>query len=210
MINYRQLTGLPKPVVGNAVNIRIAEKTSYVQMIRSYESVLSTKLLDFFKQLGLTPAFCTLFGEQYKQESGIWIHSDILWKDNTWIKLPFGINWELIPSETYFSWWDTGSLSECYPDSLENTSWCQTDGFEFGQQGIHYGYRENNSAEGCTLVEQLKMQFMTPYLVRADVPHSVEYKTTYKHRIGISVRFPVEQVSTWETALNIFEPYFIK
>jgi hypothetical protein len=210
MINYRQLTGLPKPVVGNAVNIRIGEKQSYVQMVRDYETVLSAKLLEFFQQLGLTPSFCSLFGEQHKQESGIWIHSDILWKDDRWVKLPFGINWELIPSDTHFSWWDTGTLEECYPESTANTEWCQTDGFEFGQQGIHYGARENNSAEGCECIEQLKMEFMTPYLVRADVAHSVEYTTTYKHRIGVSVRFPVEQVPTWERALEIFEPYFKK
>jgi hypothetical protein len=101
-------------------------------------------------------------------------------------------------------------VPECYPESANNTAWCEADGFKNGQQGIHYGHRQNMDTSKFALLETLKYKFNVPYLVRTDIPHNVEYSTTFKHRLGLSVRFPLDQIPTWEQALEIFNPLIAK
>jgi hypothetical protein len=210
MNNFKELIELPKPVQVDKLKEIANSKTSYVHMVRDYESLLTPALLQFFKSLGLTPEFCSVFGHNGVKESKIWVHTDIRYDNNHWVRLPCGINWELVPSDTYFHWWDTKDQLECYPESSDNTAWCEADGFKNGQQGIHYGHRQNMDTSNFELIETLKYTFNVPYLVRTDIPHNVEYSTTFKHRLGLSVRFPLEQIPTWERALDLFAPLLAK
>ena len=206
MNNYKELIALPTPVLPHRLLEIAANKHSYVHMVRDYKSLLNPALLDVLANLGLTPEFCTVFGRTSVQESKIWAHTDIRYVDNKWVKLPCGINWELVPSDTYFHWWDTKDAKECYPESADNTEWCEPDGFPNGQQGIHYGSRQNMDMSQFECLETLKYKFNVPYLVRADIPHSVEYKTNHKQRFGLSIRFPLDQIPTWDRAVEVLRP----
>lgn len=210
MTNYRPLQNIPLDLNNDYLSECIQQKEQYVHMIDDWNSLLGPNIKKLFNNLNLTPQFVSLFGKQQLAEQKIWIHTDILWKDNQWIKLPFGINWELYPSDTYFNWWDTKDQTECYPPSIDNSTWSQATNTKFRQQGIHYGTRENYDFHNSEIIETLKFEPNTAYLVRADVPHNVEYKTDNIHRIGISIRFPVEQIATWQQALSTFDPYIKK
>lgn len=215
--NYKILKGLPNPVNSIALLDTFNKKQVYVQMATNVEEVVSPELLQVFKDLGLTPNFFCLFGKSIHNEpqdyispqaGKIWVHTDIRYLDGAWHKMPFGLNWELVPGKTYFTWWDTKDAEECYPPATENSQWCQPDSLDYGLQGIHYGHRGNHDASSFDVLETIKMDYNTPYLVRADIPHSVSYVTKHKQRIGFSVRFPLEQIPTWERALEVFKPLY--
>lgn len=208
MPNFKKLKMLPSPVNSTVLFDTFQKKEVYVQMARNIDELLSPEILKVFADLGVTPEFCGLFGQKNVSSSKIWIHTDLRYVNNQWTKMPFGINWELVPSNSYFTWWDTKDMKECYPPDPENSAWCQPDGFEYGLQGIHYGSRETADTGIAEPLETIKLEYQVPYLVRADIPHSVAYATRHKQRIGLSVRFPLEQVPTWERALEVFEPLF--
>jgi hypothetical protein len=214
MSNYRELQGLPDPVI-HASLIKcmkhVTQKNDYVKEISDFESILSPALLDAFDNIGISPINCYLFGFAKNQQQKIWIHTDIVSDDNQWVRLPFGINWELVPSTTIFNWWDVEGQIEHYPDASMHAP---------GQrrlQGIHYSDRVSEFTDKtvldfdrCKIIESVEFKHHTPYMVKVGIPHNVEYKTTHSQRIGLSVRFPIHQIPTWERALEVFDTFIKK
>jgi hypothetical protein len=147
----------------------------------------------------MKPWFLAHFG--YVPETPITeslVHTDIYNFNGQWIRLPFGINWDLSPGTTEFNWYST-ELEEIYPSLTIK-----------GFRGIHYGSERNRDAEQhCTKLGSLLIERNTPYLVRADIPHKVIYtRPENEFRIGISLRVFPTVAKTWDEALTVFKPLF--
>ena len=219
MSNYRELHTLPNPVDPKLLVKWLAKKSLYIQSIPDCSSLLSQELLSRFDKIGITPECCYLFGLMECQERNTWIHTDLVSRDNQFIKFPCAINWELTPGNATFNWWEIEG-PEVYPNPSVHG---QVDGYHL--LGIHYETASINddplnkydrdtigskTLDNGKIIESLELKFNTPYLVKVDVPHSVVYSTQSRQRIGLSVRFTAQQIPTWERALEVFDLFINK
>lgn len=169
------------------------------------KDVLTEEIINAISSLGLDISYVVVFKTYNRPFGNIEkrvIHTDLVWKENKWIKMPFGINWEIgdDSNDSIFQWWDMSAHSEHYPSSgHENLN-------NFSKlSGLHYSQRFNLGApEGSILLEETKLDRAT--LVRTDVPHSVIY--TGSKRMSVSIRF--KQNISWNEAVEIFKPLILE
>ena len=169
------------------------------------EEVLTSEILDCFKNIGLRPKMVVLFGKNTKEvkPADRMIHSDVA-LDKTiqqqWRKLVAGVNWEIEGSYNDFFWYDMGEIKECWPDEILYS------GSKFNYlNGIHYGERFKMGIPGTAKILD-KTTIDGPTLVRTDIPHSTLYNNPTTTRVGVSVRFHEEDFDhSWDTALEKFE-----
>jgi hypothetical protein len=166
------------------------------------ELVLSAQLLDRFKSIGASVRTVVLFGQRpgsvpVKEQR--LIHSDVVNDTGSqWEKITCGINWEFYAyTVTKFHWWDTGSLTEVWPDGLSD--------YYNKLNSIQYGHRLKRGTDGARLLDTAEITHATPTLVRTDIPHSTEWNTVTEPRLNISVRFS-ETWHSWEEAVRFFRP----
>ena len=211
MSHYVSLGKFPKPLSSATILKLCNNHQNYVGVIENPNEMISDELLLFLKDLSLVPNLALVFTSSKSEQSPgisprsgkVWVHTDLLWSSDQWCKIPCGINWELTPSVTEFIWWDTKDAEECYP---ENELYGRKKTF----QGIHYGNRNNIEFSDFEKLESVQLRMDAPCLVRTDIPHSVTYQSTSSlPRIGLSLRFPLEQIPTWERAVEIFRPVTI-
>lgn len=162
---------------------------------------VNADLLSVFDSMGLRPRMIACFGMLNQQVAKSTIHNDIGWIDNTWQSLPFGINWEMTPSDMTFSWWDTSGFEKIFPD--ENTPKVNVWGIKYNNN------RHVSDSTGYKCLDTFKPKYKVPFLARTDVPHQVAYKTDADNRIAISIRFDNKDLPTWEDAVTKFQPFFL-
>jgi hypothetical protein len=164
---------------------------------------LHEDLLVTLNNLNIKPLMFYNFGSINNQLTTTALHRDVIYEDNIWKSMPMGINWDLTPGTTSFRWYDPLSCPEVMPPVLKDLD--HTSPF-----GIHYIKRYNKDFSQMKEVGYLDVQRNTPYLVRTDVVHQITYTCDTDTRMGISLRFKIDDIPTWERALQVFDQYIIK
>jgi len=169
------------------------------------EEVLTSEILDCFKNIGLRPKMVVLFGrgDNTSTPKDRMIHSDVAFNNKVpgnWQRLVAGVNWEIEGSHNDFYWYDMTGVKECWPDEpLASTS-------KFNYlNGIHFGQRYKlGIPETAKLLDQTTID--GPTLVRTDIAHATLFNNPTTTRVGVSVRFHEEDFDhSWDTALEKFE-----
>ena len=217
MILYKKLNLCSSPLKGDPMPELMAKKEEFWKQVDNapvgvykhlyanddIEKYISPVLLSLLNQLNIKPAILINFSE-YGDTHETWLHRDLTWLGDDWIPLEFGLNWELAPGKTTFNWYTEKSGS----DVCNTSAWPQRIGLANTWprsfiNGVRY-YDENQLRK----IGSLTFDINTAYLVRTDIPHKVVSESPYGWRKCISVRFFVQDVPTFNKALEIFEPFF--
>ncbi len=206
---FFQELNLPVPVdkssVEEILNLkRNSEYRPYLFLTKQPVKFLTKEIVELFSSLNIYPDTLIAFGHvddiNYKSSKPL-IHSDIIYDNEKWKKVPFAINWELTDLNPKFSWWDPNHLQEIYPKEIINN-----DVFKFGN-GIHYGSRMNRDSSAMRCLESYVHNQNQAVMIRTEIPHSVTYQSGRLSRTSISLRFPLDQISSWNCALEILKPF---
>lgn len=200
-INYHRLNLVGAPLVHN-------DLTAYTQneynFFEDLDNFLAPELLEQFKRIGLTPSVAIVFSLNYssrtEEDSSRFVHSDLTWNNNRWQSVPFGINWELNSDvSSTVSWYDVSGCIQHLPPADPVHPWTHLSGIFY--QG------------SPRVIEQARIdsrQNSSPVLFNTSVPHAVSFATTAPYRCGLSVRFSLDQVATWDSAVNKFQDFICK
>jgi hypothetical protein len=175
---------------------------NYQTLHYNIEKYLHEDLLNSLDSINLKPFFFIHFGAPNQKEFSTILHSDLYKENAQWVPMPVGIAWELTPGTTNFKWYDTSAIKEVPP-----TKELPFKPADFNSN--HYIRRFSKDTTDCILLENLIMERNTPYLVRSDIPHQVDYTCTVPTRISINLRFQIKDIPTWEKALEVFKPLII-
>jgi len=177
-------------------------------------------IVDTLEKLGLPIKYFVDFGKKDVESARSFLHSDICYYNQKWTKIPMAINWDLTPGDTQFSWYDVGNLVPTDPPEPEINKLSVT----IPQQHITKNFtiqlykdtsetdydRNNYDVSSCRLLESLRIEHSTAYLVRTDVPHQIIYRSeNATGRMGISIRFDLDKVSTWDQAIDMLQPLIV-
>jgi len=210
MVLYKQLTLTGLSLLGESVERLMEEKlewinaggvsSAHVYLSDDIQNTLSSELLNQLQSIGLTPAVVVNFSEHGKTYETP-IHSDLTLYNDSWVPMPFGINWELAAGVTIFNWYDNKGhfyTAPRYKD--ETTAWprCMLNGTR---------YRPTQLRD-FEKIDSVRLLPTTAYLVRTDMPHQVVSESPGGLRIAISIRFPLDQVGSWQQALEVFRPFY--
>lgn len=191
-----------------------AQKTGnrpYIYATNHFKDYLNPSLINIFDSLNISPDTLVIFGHENDRDFHLrpMIHSDIRFCKNSWIDSPCAINWEITDSTAQFYWWDVKGAKKCYPPAWNDTQYFpppDSDSYfeKLLASGIHYTKWMNFNSENYSRIDSCMLNNKHPILIRTDIPHSVEY-SNFKDRISVSLRFPVEQISSWDSAVEIFK-----
>jgi hypothetical protein len=173
------------------------------------DQLIKPEILESFAVIGLKPAFLLIlhrpgwFASKVKFQENTKVHTDLTGVDGKYIKVPFAVNWQLTPGETFFSWWDTKDADEVWPahPPVDHTVRCYLNSILYNSADT-FEYKKYDCTE--------TVKFEKPMLVRTDRPHSVIYNTGDQVRLSISIRFNVANTPDWDTAVRLFEPLTVK
>ena len=209
MSNFFQELNLPLPIdeITKEKILDIKRESvfrPYLFLTRTPETFLNKEILSIFSKINIFPDTMIVFGHvddfDYSSVNSL-IHSDIIFNQNQWKKVPFAINWEFDDINPVIKWWDTSALLEIYPKGIP-----KTDFFKYGQ-GIHYGSRRNTDSSKMVCLEQHTMIKSRAVMIRTEIPHSVYYDPGSLSRTSVSLRFSTDKIFSWELALNTFKNF---
>lgn len=173
-----------------------------VFLTKNPEEFLNEKIIQSLSKINIFPDTMIVFGHvdnvNYKSINSL-IHSDIIFTENGWRKVPFAINWELDEIGSILKWWDTSALPDVYPNDFS-----KNEIFRSGQ-GIHYGHRRNTDTSKMNCLNEYQHKKMKAVMIRTEIPHSVYYNSGFESRTSVSLRFPLDKIPSWESALNTFK-----
>lgn len=185
----------------------------YRSLILDIENFVSSDLKEVFNSLGLQPNIGILFGFANKKDfiSKPSPHTDLIWQNNKWNKVPFALNWELTPTNPIAFWYDIDPSEEIYPDPIPDTA---INIPSLQRLRLAHGIRYDNNPTNWEVDHNHKVieqHIITSnaYAFKSDVPHTFNY-SGYSDRLNLSIRFPIEQIPTSEVGFKLFEPYAIK
>lgn len=214
MILYKKLNLCSSPLKENTIQELMDKKEEFAKKVDAapvgvykhlyandeIDKYLSPVLLQQLQLINLKPALLINFSE-YGPTHATWLHRDLTFVDNDWVPLEFGLNWELAPGTTTFNWYQE-KISNCktspWPlrDELHST-W---------PRGFINGVRYFDDTE-LNHIGSVTFDLNTAYLVRTDIPHRVISQSPGGLRICISIRFFMEDVPTFNKAIELFEPF---
>lgn len=190
------LTGLNLESLAQELTGKNLTKSYIEYAIQDYQQVLNSNILEQFASLGLTPAFVVVWANSAEQRLAehSMIHTDLTWHDERWRPIPCGVNWELTEGSAEFQWLDNRNQEEIYPPE---------DGLKLFN-AIHYGARAKRGGySNFDLIDSAPI--LSPMLVRTDQPHAVAFAcTSGEKRVNISVRFSLDSINSWESAVRVF------
>lgn len=200
-INYRRLNLVGSPLIHNDLIMYTQKEYNFVEHMDDF---LSPELLEQFKKIGLTPRLAIVFSLNYstrtESDSIKFVHSDLTWYNNKWHDVPFGVNWELNSDvSSTVSWYDVTECKRHLPSSDPIHPWNHLSGIFY--QGP------------AKVIEQAVIsseQNFSPVLFNTSVPHAVSFSTTAPYRCGLSVRFGIDQISSWDHAVAKFQEFICK
>lgn len=210
MKNYLKLKISSPPLKNPNEIVNMAITGGY--NLRLPGDVLTSELLEEFRQMGLKPKFVTIFGrnDSVGLEETRMIHSDIRCiggstvDKSSWKSILFGINWEILGSQNTFSWWNMDGVPEAWPDEelSPNSKYKILNGIHFVERG-HLGV-----PDGAQKIDETAID--GPTLVRTDIPHMTVYSNPNIKRVGISVRFNEDGFGNWGDVYNYFTKYSVQ
>lgn len=174
---------------------------AYVYTTRDVKYFISDELHNIFKSLNVYPHVMVAFGHidnpNIQHDKPI-LHSDVTFEKGQWLNVPCALNYELTNTQATFEWWNTGTDVHLFPTQPPiNIDQEYTN-------GVHYGKRGNNNVSRYSCIGSYVLDNNHPILIRPEIPHTVRYTKGYNSRVSISLRFPFEQIPTWEKALEVF------
>lgn len=214
MNNYYCELNLPPVLSGTEAIKKIYDfkrsiQRSYVGILTDFNDLLNPELLEAFKQLNINPVVMIAFGHQANSNFIMkpYVHTDLSRTKDGWVKLPLSINWEVYDTAVEFNWYDTLVTKECYPPDI-NTE----DPVYLYGNGINYGERYVSGKPTPTWnpswdfkpVQTHIFKHNHATLINTSIPHSAIY-SGLENRLNISLRFDINVIPTWESALERFK-----
>jgi len=215
-MNYSQLKLPSNPLAIGAIEYISGsdEKWGHRYAITDVPKIFNSDVLEIFKNLNITP-YCVVIPkwkvdmistpqELTTSRFCTPIHSDYFQINGHRYSYPCAINWEL-NNDAYVTWsfWNA--------HNNENVSYQnETFAAQIGPLPFNKTYLNGTRFdEKSTLLEQVDLQPFTPYLVNTSMPHCVEFNVPSERRLALSLRFNIEDIATWEQAVQIFKNYFV-
>lgn len=198
--NYRRLN-LPKtPLKDNFTLSHTGEDMYYV--LENVDEVIHDDLMYIFQTLKLKPNMVMICASNntYRSVDNIWVHSDLYIKNQRYVKPICGINYELGNTISHIHWFDTSESIEFFPIAIDYTV-----------NGIGYIKKPNETFPiGAEIIETVELtKDEHPILFKTEVAHGVAYKTDVSPRLMATIRFDIDDIPSWDKAIEIFTPYFI-
>ena len=197
----------------NKINIFDGLPHHYIRT--DIRDLLNPALITIFDELGLTPEVFHIFGHTNNDKianSKHLVHCDVMYdsKNNDQLtSVPFAINWELSDTSPTLVWWDVNSTPAVPPES--DPELLKYDWHRFGR-GEHFGERLVRITDPETECGYKKVAEYHPtknraFMFNTTIPHSSIWPAGCKDRICLSLRFRLEQISSWEAGYKIFKDY---
>jgi hypothetical protein len=195
-INYHRLNLVGSPLIHNDLTLYTQNEYNFFEDLDNF---LAPGLLEQFKRIGLIPNLAIVFSLNYssrsEEDSSRFVHSDQTWHNGNWKNVPFGVNWELNSDvSSTVSWYDVNGCTQHLPPADHVHPYAHLGGIFY--QG------------SPRVIEQVTIdskQDFSPILFNTSVPHAVSFATSASYRCGLSVRFGLDQIATWDSAVKKFE-----
>ena len=185
-----------------------ASERPYAGILTDFNELLNPELVYAFKQLQVEPIVLIAFGHRANAEIKInpFVHLDLQRIENTWVKVPFAINWEVYDTALELKWYDTTNMKECYPPNYNTDD----PRYVYGN-GINYVERYDfsrpnvpNPSWDFVPAYSHKFKHQCATMINTSIPHSVDY-SGLESRLNISLRFNPNAIPTWESAIERFK-----
>jgi hypothetical protein len=221
-MNYYELN-LPFPLKKEKLQELIILKCQsksvrhYAYVCTQFEDFISDELAEVFNNLNIWPNVMIVFGHMNNaNRSKSIIHSDLILKDDHFVRVPFGLNYEIGGIKARFNWftpksgveemlfdgsrdiWKNIKLETELDTNLPEVIWAS---------GAHYGKIKNYNKDDFNLIDTYELSRKHACLVRTNIPHSVSYGEEVKERLSVSFRFSEERIASIEDASKIFNSY---
>jgi len=208
-MNFFKELNLPYPLANSNVLEEIYGKKMSPDLWNYYtvgftddndiQRFLNPQLMSKFQSVGVTPRCLVAID---RNPVGIsYIHRDVTFANDQWVKAAFTINWELTHGDTAWHWYDTTGVPE---DPLPSTDLAPPDSF----RGVHCRPGGTKDPEGFQLLDTYHTKVNQATMYRIDLAHQVIYNTgTTSRRRNIGIRFSINDISTWQQALEIFQVF---
>jgi hypothetical protein len=217
-MNYYELN-LPFPLkkenLRELLQIKAKSNRSYAAAIPEFEPFISDELASIFKNLDIWPNVMHVFGHiTRKHHTDSIIHSDIIVKNNRFVRVPFGLNFEITNEKSNWNWYtpkpDIQEMSvkgalNLFDINL-NISGVATPEYIWGS-GVHYGKPKNCNPNDFDFIETYELSRERACLVKTNIPHSVTYGEEVEKRLSISFRFSEERIASIEDAVKVFSQH---
>jgi hypothetical protein len=216
MVLYKKLNLCSSPIKGELIQELMDKKEAFAKKVDmspvgvykhlyandEIERYISPVLLQQLNLINLKPALLINFSE-YGPTHETWLHRDLTFINGDWTPLEFGLNWELSPGTTTFNWYTEKS------DNCKTSPWPLRDELHSTwPRGFINGVRYFDETE-LQHVGAVTFDINTAYIVRTDIPHKVVSESPNGLRKCISIRFFVQDVPTFDKAIEIFQPYLV-
>jgi hypothetical protein len=176
-------------------------------------AIINPELSEIFKSKNLTPKWVFIFGharkDLYPNFKNPTVHTDLVEVNGEWVKIPFSINWELSETDTEFKWWDTSNTKVWYPSVekmvIPNDPVSRVKSCWYGDvPPMTVGFEHN-----FPCLETFTLKSGSASLINPSIAHSTTYPSGADYRCGLSFKFPIEQISTWEQGCELFKEFVI-
>ena len=199
--NYRTLNLSKSPLINHDLTLYAENEYNFFEDTVNF---LTPELLDQFKSIDMVPKVAIVFALNYSsrsdQEAKQFIHRDLTWHNDKWNTVPFAVNWELnLNIHSNIFWYDVSECEHHLPSENPTYPWNHLSGIFY--QGP------------ATVIEQAEINSkydFSPILFNTSIPHAVSFSTSAPYRCGLSVRFSIDQISTWEDAVSRFQKFICK
>jgi hypothetical protein len=182
-----------------------------------FERFISDELAQVFNDLNIWPNVMIVFGHMARaHRSNSIIHSDLILKDDHFVRVPFGLNYEIGGIKARFNWfspkagveemlldgsrdiWKNIRLETNLNTALPEIIW---------SSGTHYGKVKNSNVDDFNLIDTYELSREHACLVKTNIPHSVTYGEEVEQRLSVSFRFSEERIASIEDAAKIFSQH---
>lgn len=194
-------------VINKIFDFKRMNQRPYSSVLTEFNELLNPDLLAVFNSLQVKPIVMIAFGHQSNIDFVMksFVHTDLHRTHTGWIKVPFAINWEVYDTSAEFKWYDTLDSKECYPPDFyhDNPSYLYGNGINYVER---YDFNKLNPSENFKPIESCTFKHMCATMVNTSMPHSVVY-SGLDTRLNISLRFDINAIPSWESALEKFKSY---
>ena len=200
---------MPKLFNAEALDELLSIKKGYRHVFTDFKKYLTEESNMLFDSLNIHPNVLILFGHTNNSQQSNFspiVHTDVIRENNILVKVPFAINYELFESNSIMKWFNINSATEIYPTTYPidqiNSENSKND-YIYGS-GIHYDSFRNKDSTNYTCLESCQLPVNKQILFRNDIPHAAFYPAGCETRISASIRFPLDEIKSYEEAVSIF------
>ena len=222
---YTEFT-LPPLLSGpDALNFFLAEKDAGVKTFsnRKYNYVttefhdkLNPEIVKIFNDRGIMPEVLEILGhvpttQDFPCDRHL-VHVDLTYsKSKGFVTLPMALTWELTDTKTTLYWWDPKHNPVI--EKPVNPALLQHDWYRFGRARVFSDSDQRSALTpdqvGFELLQTYKPSKGRAFILNTAIPHSATYEPGHERRVYFSLRFPVQQIASYEAALELFKEFVV-